>query len=358
MALATRQLRATHWSRYFDAVFLLIWLVFWVVGEVVAVALVVMMIASSLSAAFGRPLLLASWAPPTDGSVSVFLLFLLFWLTLWTVGGIAAVTHLLRNLSGEDSIDVTASGLSLTWRAGPIRRRREIPRASIRRIRIQLKGGAVVADTDTGTVEISDLGDAEQRRELREWLSSQLALAGEAHAKLREREMRPLERDVDTQGTEIIVTRPTRQIRVNQARVMLSVAALMSLGWIDAFRRGLMNATTGESLAALLTLVVAASSLLFMTLRAEWTLRPGRMSVRRRVGHFALRERDFPASSTIELEHHVDSDGDDRYKLVIKDSSQRRVLDTALHDQHELLALGEWLSARTGFTFTRNMSDA
>ena len=201
MTLATRQLRATHWSRYLDAIFLLVWLVFWVVGEVVAVALVVMMIASALSAALGRPPLLASWAPPTDGSVTVFLFFLLLWLTLWTVGGIAAATHLLRNLSGEDRIDVTASALGLTWRAGPIRRRREIPRASIRRIRIRLKGGAVVADTDTGTVEISDLGDADQRRALHEWLVSQLGLGGEDQATLREREIRPLERDLETQGT-------------------------------------------------------------------------------------------------------------------------------------------------------------
>ena len=134
---------------------------------------------------------------------------------------------------------------------------------------------------------------------------------------------------------------------------MLLVAALMSLGWIDALRRGFMNATTGESLAALATLLVAASSLWFMTFRTEWILRQGRMSVRRRLAHWTLREADFPHASTIEVEHYQDSDGDDRYKLVIKNSSQRRVLNSALFDQYELLALGEWLSARTGFTFKR-----
>ncbi len=350
----TRQLRATHWSRYLDAIFLLVWLMFWVVGEVVALVLVVMMIASALSAALGRPPLLASWAPPTDGSVSLFLVFLLIWLTLWTVGGIAAGTHLLRRLSGEDSIDATADGIHLTWRAGPIRRRREIARASIRRIRIQLKSHAVVADTDSGTVEISDLGDVEERRSLHAWLTSELGLAGEAHAALRERELRPLERDVETQGTEIIVTHPTERVLITRARVTLFVAALMSLGWIDAFRRGFMtNATTGEWVAALATLLVAASSLWFRQSRTEWALRPGRMLVRWRVGQRTLREHDFPASSTIEIEHHQDSDGDDRYALVIKGGSQRRVLDRSLHDQYELLALGEWLSARTGFIFKR-----
>ena len=326
---------------------------FWVVGEIVALALVIGMIASALSAALGRPPLLASWAPPTDGSVSFFLFFLLMWLTLWTVGGIAAGTQLLRRLGGEDSIAATAGGIILTWRAGPLRRTRELPRATIRRIRIQLKGGAVVADTDRGTVEISDLGDAEERRSLQAWLLSELTLPDEAHAKLREREIRPLERDVETQGMDTLVTRPTRRVRIMQARVMLVVAALMSLGWIDALRRGITQATTGESVAALCTLLVAASSLWFLTSRIEWSLRPGRMTVRRRVAHWTLREHDFQSSSTIALEHHIDSDGDDSHTLVITDSAQRRVLGTALHDRFELLALGEWLSARTGFIFTR-----
>ena len=50
---------------------------------------------------------------------------------------------------------------------------------------------------------------------------------------------------------------------------------------------------------------------------------------------------------------HQDSDGHDRYALVVKDSAQRRVLDRSLDDQYELLALGEWLSARTRFNLKR-----
>lgn len=69
------------------------------------------------------------------------------------------------------------------------------------------------------------------------------------------------------------------------------------------------------------------ASLWIKTSRTEWALRSGRKSVRRRVAHWTLREHDFPASSTIEIEHREDSDGDDRYALVIKDSSERRVLD-------------------------------
>ena len=351
---ATRQLRATHWSRYVDATFLIIWMMFWVVGEVVAIVLVVVMIASALSAALGRPPLLASWAPPTDGSVTLFLFFLLIWLTLWTVGGIAAGTQLLRRLGGEDSIEITGNVLSLTWRAGPIRRRREIPRASIRRIRIQLKGGAVVADTDTGTVEISDLGNAEERRELHQWLGSQLGLAGEDHARLREREMRPLERDVETHGYRDH-RHPPDPADTSQSGARDAAGGRADVVGMDRCAPPRLH--TLRRLASLwprcATMLVAASSLWFLSFRTEWTLRQGRMAVRRRVAHWTLREHEFSASSTIELEHHVDSDGDDRYKLVIKDSTRRRVLSSALDDQHELLALGEWLSARTGFTFKR-----
>jgi hypothetical protein len=345
-APGTRRLRATHWSRYLDAGFMLVWLVFWVVGEVVAVALLVSVIASALSAALGRPPLLASWAPATDRSVMV-------WLTLWTIAGIAAGTHLLRRLSGEDEITASSSGVTLTWRAGPFKRRREIPRASIRRIRIQLKGNAVVADTDSGTVSISDLGTAEERRSVQAWLLSQLGLPDEAHATLRERELRPAQHDVETHGSELIVTHPTRRARILRMRVMVCVSILMSLGWLDALRRGFLNATTAESWAALATLLVAASSVWLVTSRTEWALRSGRMAIRRRVAHWTLREHDFPALSTIEIEHHQDSDGDDRYALVIRHSSRKRVLERSLYDQFELVALGEWLSARTGFNFKR-----
>jgi hypothetical protein len=351
IAPASRQLRPTHWSRYLDAIFLTVWLVFWVVGEVAALALLVGMVASGLSATLGRPAWLASWAPPTDGSVTLFLAFLLFWLALWTVGGIAAITHLLRNVSGEDDITASTTGIILTRRAGPFKRRREIPRASIRRIRIQLKGNAVVADTDGGTVTISELGDADQRRSLQAWLLSQLGLPDEAQAARRERERPPAQRDVNTEDNELIVTHPTRRARILRMRVILGVAILMSLGWLGALRRGFM--TPVEFWAALATLLVAASSLWLLTSRTEWAIRSGRMSIRQRIAHWTLREHDFPALSTLAIEHHLDSDGDDRYALVIVHGSHKRVLDRSLYDQFELLALGEWLSARTGFNFKR-----
>src|SRR5688500_6003145 len=112
-----------------------------------------------------------------------------------------------------------------------------------------------------------------------------------------------------------------------------------------SLRRGFSSsATTGEVTAAVATLLVAVSGALFATMRRQWALRSGRMSVGRRLAHWTWREHDFQGSSSIALEHTVDSDGDNRDKLVVVDSSARRVLSTALHDPHELLALDEWIA--------------
>jgi hypothetical protein len=127
-----RRLRVTGWARYVDAAFLCLWLAIWAVGEAAALTLMAALLASAVSVALGRPLALASRVAPTDGTVSLFLLFLLLWTALWTVGGFAAAAHLLRRLSGEDLVDVSGLDVYLTRRAGPFRRRRRVPHRSIR----------------------------------------------------------------------------------------------------------------------------------------------------------------------------------------------------------------------------------
>ena len=97
---------------------------------------------------------MASRVAPTDGSVAFFLLFAVFWTTLWTVGGIAAGSHLLRRLAGEDVVDLTEGDLRLERRAGPFRSRRQMPRDTILRVRLQTPGHAVVVDTVRGTVMV------------------------------------------------------------------------------------------------------------------------------------------------------------------------------------------------------------
>lgn len=350
----TRRLRAGGWGRYVEALFLALWLAMWAVGEVVALVLTAVMLASAVSAAFGRPLALASRVAPTDGTVSVVLLFLLLWTALWTAGGVAAISHLLRRIAGEDVVGIAGPTLLLTRRAGPFRRRREIPIAAIRRVRIRGGyGAAVVMDTGEGTRDISDLGTAAERGALRDWLAKRLALPDVAAARRLERETTPHDRDVEVRGDETIVTQPTRRGRIVGARVTWGVTAMLSLGWVDLLRRGIGARPSGGELAALVVTALAAALAMWVTFgRGEWIAAPGRLEVRLRFARWTLRRRTFEAA-TLQLEHYSDSDGDDRYTLVVRAGDRHRVLASALNDQYELLALAEWLAARTGFGFDR-----
>jgi hypothetical protein len=347
----TRRLRATGWSRYFDTAFLGLWLTMWTIGEVVALGLIGLMLASAVSAALGRPLALPSRIAPTDGTVSVFLLFLLLWTALWTVGGIAAMWHVLRQLGGEDAVDIAGGTLHLTRRAGPFRRRREIPVTSIRRVRIRSdRAAGVVIDTHDGTRDISDLGTTAERVALRDWLATGLPLPNADAARLIERETPPHDRDVEVRGHETIVTQPTRRGRTMGARVAWGLAAILSLGWVNMYRRGI--ASGGDLAALAATALVVALALWIAMGRREWIAAPGRLEVHLRFARWTLRRQTFEGG-TLQVDHYRDSDGDDRYTLVVRAGDRRRVLASALHDQFELLALGEWLAARTAFAFDR-----
>ncbi len=345
-----RHLRPAHWSRFVDAAFSLLFLIFWLVFEIAGLALLVLLSASAVSAAAGQPQFLGAWRPPADGSLSMFLVFALFWMTLWTAGGVAAGTNLLRQIAGEDAVDASADGVQYTRRAGPFQRHRTLPRASIHRLRTRLNDKAVVADTDTGTHVIADLGTATEREALRAWIVERLALR---HAG--DREIAPLERDIDARGQHIVVTHPSGRTRAQQQWVVFTVAALMALGCIGIFHRGGFAAASGaEWISMSATAIVAAFGIFLRFARGEWILGAGQLRVRWRCGPWIIRDRTFEAPARLELEHLVDSDGDDRFNLIVRDDTRRYALAHALYDQFELLGLGEWLSARTGLAFARS----
>ena len=348
---STRSLRPAGWARYFEAAFLMVWLAFWVVGEAVSLALIGVMIAGASATALGRPAALVSRVvPTTDGSVAFFLLFLLLWAALWTVGGLSAIAHLLRALAGRDAVAVTSEEVRLEWRAWPLRRRRRIPVSSIRRVR--LARAAVVLDTAEGTLTVSDLGTAPARAALTAWLAERLPLPSAADARLLERQTAPRDREATVAGVETVVTRTTRRARRATIAIGWVLAVLVSLGWIGAIRQGGL----GSSAAGVLTLLVAAAAIWLTGDRAEWILAPGRFRIRRRFAAWTLRERTFAAGARLDVEQHRDSDGDDHYALVVRDDAGRRVLARALHDPYELLALGEWLAGRTAMTFHRSIA--
>jgi hypothetical protein len=165
---STRSLRPSGIGRYVIAAFLSVWLVGWIVTEVIVITMLGT-IFGSIGGVF--PEYLSGWSADLvkSGGVAVALLFVFFWLTLWTIGGLAALTQLMRSLVGEDVIGVTASGFELVRRAGPFRRRYAFDRSGIRRLRIRHHDKAVVADTAKGTRVITTFGLPAEREDVADW---------------------------------------------------------------------------------------------------------------------------------------------------------------------------------------------
>ncbi len=350
------QLRPVGVRRFVGAFFLAIWLTAWLIFEVLALIVLLAALMSIGLTAADQPINLWPFTSmASDGSASAVLFGVLLWLTLWTVGGVAAGTQFFRMISGEDLAAVSGNGVRVRRRAGPFTRTRFLPRDSIYRVRLRPRDKAVVADTQRGTVTISDLGALEARELLQRWLTTELSVADHGRAVRLERESPPPDWSVEVQDGESVLTSPPPAVAKVQAVIAWTVTGVMLIGCLGIFRRGViepepLKAAEWSSLA--LTLLSALGAIWVTFARRQWRLGWGRMRIQLLFGSLVLRERVF-GNAALELEHHADSDGDDHYALEVHDSTSRKVLSRRIHDQFELLALGEWLSARTNFPFHR-----
>jgi hypothetical protein len=335
----TTSLRPSGIGRYVTVVFLSVWLVGWGMGEAFAISMLGMLF-SSIAGVF--PEHLPDWSADlvTSGGAAFAILFLLFWLTLWTIGGVAALTHLMRSLVGEDVIGVTASGFEVVRRAGPFRRRYAFDRAGIRRLRVRPHDKAVVADTAKGTRIVTTFGLAAERDEVTGWLSRHLGLAG-ADAGTG---TPPATWEVRTEG-EVASLRTVRSgARLTRSVIAWLLTAAIASAWyasLDGER------SAGHVPALMLTLLLAAGAAVSTWGRRELIVRPGELLFRRRFAMWTG-ERVF-RSARLELTHETDSDNDHHYKLIVVDAEGRRTVHSQVHDSGEVVDLAQWLAARTGF---------
>ena len=341
-------LRPVGWGRYIEVPFFGVWIAGWLIGELVALALLGGLLAGLIAAVVGFELPFASRLAP-DGSVPFFLLFILMWLTLWTVGGVAALRHFLRSLAGQDVVTVSPAGLELVWRAGPFRKRQTIPHGDIRRVRLRLNGTGLVVDTASGTVDVTDLGSRDERFALLGWLRQRLVLPDEAQARRLEAETLPPGWELETHGLETRLTRPTRRTRAIQSGILWTLSGLVLTGFLPALSADTIGGGHLAALAVGLLIVVWATWTTWG--RSEWLVRHGQLTWRRRFRSWH-REHVFE-DAAIELLHKVDSEGDDRFTLRVRSTAARREIWSAIHDPAELASLAEWLSARTRFPVRR-----
>ena len=338
----TKSLRPSGIGRYVTAAFLSVWLVGWIVGEVFAITMLGVLF-SSVAGAFSEHLPAWSADLVTSGGVAFALLFLLFWLTFWTIGGIAALTHLMRSLVGEDVIGLTDSGFEVVHRAWPFRRRHAFDRSAIRRLRMRPHDKAVVADTAKGTRVITTFGLPAERDEVAGWLSRHLGLS-DADA---EAGTPPATWEVRTEGDLAYL----RKVRPGARFTRALISWLLTAGIASAWYASLDAETSDRNIPALvLTLLVAAGAAMSTWGRRELLVRHGELMFRRSFAIWTT-ERAF-RSARLDLTHETDSDNDTHYRLIVIDAAGRHTVHSQIHDSGEVVDLAHWLAGRTGFPLT------
>ncbi len=168
-------LKSTGIARFFGAGFLGIWLIGWIVGETFALWLAG---AGAWSFLTGQPPG-AGHEPVSLGIAIVGGLFLFFWLSLWTVGGIAAIWEFLRLLCGKDRIEVTADGVRIENGYGLFRSTKNLRRDELRCFYNRPNRAALCVDTVRSTIELTRVGTWQERVALAQKLNAQFDIAPE-----------------------------------------------------------------------------------------------------------------------------------------------------------------------------------
>jgi hypothetical protein len=102
-------------GRFFASGFLIFWLCGWAAGEVLALWVLVR---GAISLITGEALG-SEGGPVAPGPAIAVGVFMVVWLTLWTIGGICAIRELLKMLWAEDRISTASGLLSVSRRLGP-----------------------------------------------------------------------------------------------------------------------------------------------------------------------------------------------------------------------------------------------
>lgn len=294
-------------GRFFGAAFLSFWLAGWAVGETVVLWIL----------GKGAWALLTGTPPGSDdrpmhpGAAMGVGLFLLFWVSLWTFGGIAAARELLRLLFGRDVLVAGPDGLEVKRSYGLFRSAKRWPRGDIRRFYRRSAGAALHVETTRGTEAVTQLGTADERAELERVLNQEFSVQEQAApaSALPHEWCEVLSPEHET----VLVKDPA--VRRKQARTAWIVCAGLSVIPLylllkDQDRRDLPAAVFFFSLLAG---IVGWGAMWLSFGRSEWRLDQGRMVLQRRF--WGNRKERFEAA-TLELVEDNSGDGEPSYSLV------------------------------------------
>jgi hypothetical protein len=348
------ELRITGIGRFFGVAFLGFWLVGWAVGEAFALWILGVGAWSLLTGQppeAGREPFRPEFALPVG-------LFLLFWLSLWTLGGVMAGRELLRLLFGRDRIRVGHDTLEIEHSYGLFRSREKLQRNELRRFYRRPGSAALCVETARGTTELTRLGTTVERADLEQALNAELQLVAQPapDAALPDIwcETASLERDA------VLVKNPAiRRKQAISAWAICALLALLALYVVSAALRRPELWGLALILVAIAALVTWGAVWLSFG-RNEWRLEKGRLILQRRFG--ANRTTRFQAVA-LELLEDSSGEGDPSYQLaaVAADAPQRphshsmgkhrRVIHSQAGDPTEPRKFGQWLSQRCQLPF-------
>lgn len=343
------ELKVSGFGRFGGAAFLSLWMVFWVVGETVV----------------GWILLRGAWAlvtgePPGAGRAPLDTgpalgvgIFLLAWLAFWTLGGVLTGRELLRRLFGRDRIIAGPEGVTVERSFGLFRSRETISRDRLRWFRRRPPGDILVADTVSGTVELTRLGPSDAMEQLAGVLNAEYRLTAAAAA-----EGALAGGWVETmapEGTPILIRNPAvRRQQATAVWIFFAIVALVASLVIQSAFATPAHGAFGAILAAAAGFIGWGAHRL-SHVRDEWVLETGRLRLQRRAGGRV--ETRFEAAG-LRVKEDKDSDGDPWYRLVATRTAttgfvpapelrkHERALMSAGGDAAEVLKFGRWLQQR------------
>ena len=347
------RLKPRGFGRFISAVFLLVWLCGWAAGECFALWL---LIKGGLGFLSGNPPLNGS-QPMTAGFALMIGLFLLLWLSFWTLGGYLAGREFLRLLWSEDRIVARSDALVLHRRIGPFRSTRTIQRSDLLRVHATPKC-RLVAETAAGSVELTSLARGPECQALASVFQQEMGLKAD---ELRQDVSLP-ERWSEVADAEggiaLVENEPQRRARGRIAWGLTALAASLTLALVALSKDRPDQLSMAVVLGAISALLAWYSWRTTHT-RLEWRLEPGRLRLRRRSSRWM---KDLFEGSSLELVETSDSDGDRWFTLYAVaagapqletaplpwDRKHRRKLEHVMDDSSAPRRLGAWLARRAG----------
>jgi hypothetical protein len=363
------RMRPSGVVRFIPAAFLTFWLCGWAAGEGFALWFLGQ---GAMAFATGQPLGSAHSPMPTGVALAIGA-FLIFWLSLWTLGGIAAMGELLRLVWSEDRIVASAAGITLHTSRGPFHKTVEIPRDQVVRIVPTARGCALAVETTRATVELTRHGSPSEREEVAQGLRSELGLREDAATPAtgyapglvpaETAELPPGWEDAIAPEGERVLVRSART-RARQVRVVGVIAfGAACLGGFVAYQASTRAALIPPAvIVAVFAIGLAWVTFWLAAARVEWKIGNGRITLRQR---FHGQVRDLFEADRLELLPFTDSDRDERYVLMAvngqgsaltssllhPDPRYRRLVDSSLHDAVGPRRLGMWLARAAGIPF-------